>query len=219
MNILIVGGGKVGANLASVLSAQGHQVTIIEMNTAVFTKLQRTLPQATIVLGDGCNPLLLREATIESMDAAVAVTGDDEDNLVVAKLAKHEYGVAKVVARVNNLKNEWLFTPRMGVDIAVSHSTMLARVIHEELSMGDLVPLLKLNGGQISLAEVTVTPQSHAIGSRVDQLKLPDECVLATLLRNGQILLPRGQVQLQAGDKIIALVRTEQQGELVRIFG
>ena len=219
MNILIVGGGKVGANLTSVLSTQGHQVTIIEMNSTVFTKLQRMLPQATIVLGDGCNPLLLREAAIETMDAAVAVTGDDEDNLVVAKLAKHEYSVAKVVARVNNLKNEWLFTPRMGVDIAVSHATMLARVIHEELSMGDLVPLLKLNGGQISLAEVTVTPLSHAIGSRVDQLKLPEECVLATLLRNGQILIPRGQLQLQAGDKIIALVRTEQQAELVRIFG
>lgn len=219
MNILIVGGGKVGTNLVNMLSVQGHQVTIIEMNNMVFNKLQRSAPQARHIFGDGCNPMILREAGVEHMDAVVAVTGDDEDNLVVAKLAKHEYSVERVVARVNNPKNEWLFTAKMGVDIAISHSALLARIIHEELSMGDLVPLLKLEGGQISLAEVTVPPTSHVIGSRVDRLKLPDDCVLATLLRNGQLLIPRGTTTIQPGDKIIALVKTEQQGELVRIFG
>lgn len=219
MNILIVGGGKVGTNLVNLLSVQGHQVTIIEVNNAIYTKLQRTLPQARHINGDGCNPLTLHDAGITGMDAVVAVTGDDEDNLVVAKLAKHEYNINRVIARVNNPKNEWLFTPKMGVDIAISHSALLARIIHEELNMGDLVPLLKLEGGQISLAEVTVTPHSHVLGSRVDTLQLPKDCVLATLLRDGQLLIPRGSTTIQPGDKIIALVKTEQQSELVRIFG
>lgn len=219
MNILIIGGGKVGTNLVGLLGMQGHQVTVIEMNSTVFSKLQRTVPQARHILGDGCNPMILRESGIDGMDAVVAVTGDDEDNLVVAKLAKHEYNVNRVIARVNNTKNEWLFTPRMGVDIAISHSSLLARIIHEELSMGDLVPLLKLEGGQISLAEVMIVPGSQVIGQRVDSLKLPSECVLATLVRGGQLLIPRGTTTIKPGDKIIALVKTEQQAELVRLFG
>jgi trk system potassium uptake protein TrkA len=219
MNILIIGGGKVGTNLANMLGAQGHLVTLIEMNDAVFNRLQRTAPQAQRVLGDGCKPQVLLDAGVQSADAVVAVTGDDEDNLVVAKLAKHEYGAGRVIARVNNPKNEWLFTSNMGVDVAISHAALLARIIHEELSMGDLVPLLKLQRGQISLAEVTVPPEGHAVGQRVDTLHLPDDCVLATLLRGEEIMIPRGDTVVQPGDKIIALVRTEQQAELVRVFG
>lgn len=219
MNILVVGGGKVGTNLSSVLSAQGHHVTLVEMNNAIFTKLQRSMPHVRLVFGDGCNPATLGEADVENKDAVVAVTGDDEDNLVISKLAKHEYGVGRVIARVNNLKNEWLFTPKMGVDIAIAHSALLARIIQEELSMGDLVPLLKLEGGQISLAEVKIVPTSHVIGKRVDALKLPDDCVLATIVRKGDLIIPRGTTTFEAGDKIIALVRSEQQAELVRVFG
>lgn len=219
MNILIVGGGKVGTSLTELLSNQGHQVTLVEMRDTVFNKMQRTIKMARPVYGDGCNPNTLREAGIESMDAVVAVTGDDEDNLVVAKLAKHEYNVSRVIARINNPKNEWLFTPKLGVDIAISHAVLLSRIIHEELNMGDLVPLLKLAGGQISLAEVTVSPNSDVVGNRVDTLRLPTDCVLATLLRAGEMLIPRGDTTIQAGDKIIALVKTEQQSELVRIFG
>lgn len=219
MNILIVGGGKVGTNLANMLGAQGHVVTLIEMNDAVFNRLQRTTPQAQRVLGDGCKLQVLLDAGVESADAVVAVTGDDEDNLVVAKLAKHEYHAGRVIARVNNPKNEWLFTSKMGVDVAISHAALLARIIHEELSMGDLVPLLKLQRGQISLAEVTVPAEAQAVGQRVDALQLPADCVLATLLRNDQVLIPRGDTLVQPGDKIIALVKTEQQAELVRVFG
>jgi trk system potassium uptake protein len=218
MNILIVGSGKVGMSLGEMLNAQGHQVTLIEMRDMVLTKAQRVVPGARHILGDGCNPIILREAGVETMDAVVAVTGDDEDNLVIAKLSKHEYKVERVIARINNPKNEWLFDAKMGVDIAVSHSALLARVIQEELDMGDLVPLLKLQGGKVSLAEVTVPHDSHAIGKRVGELHLPAECVLATLLRNGAILIPRGDTTITGGDKIIALVRSEQQAELVRIF-
>jgi len=219
MNILIVGGGKVGTNLVELLGSQGHRVTIIEMNDMVFAKLQRTQSQAELIYGDGCNPMILREADIENMDAVVAVTGDDEDNLVVAKLAKHEYQIGRVIARVNNPKNEWLFNAKMGVDIAISHSSLLARMIHEELGMGDLVPLLKLEGGQVSLAEVTVPLGSSVVGHRVDTLELPSACVLATIVRGGELVIPRGDTMIQPGDKIIALVKSEQQAELVHVFG
>ena len=219
MQILIVGGGKVGTNLAGTLTVQGHYVTIIEKDHAVFNSLQRVVPKAQRVLGDGCNPQVLKEAGIEQVNALVAVTGDDEDNLVLSSLAKHEYGVGRVVARVNNTKNEWLFTSKMGVDIAVSHAALLARIIHEELSMGDLVPLLKLQGGKISLAEISVLPESQAVGRRIDALQLLDDCVLATLLRDGEVVIPRGDTVIRPGDKIIALVSAEQQLELVQIFG
>jgi trk system potassium uptake protein TrkA len=219
MNILIVGGGKVGTSLANMLGSQGHLVTLIEMNDVVFNKLQRAVSQAERILGDGCKPQVLLDAGVRSADAVVAVTGDDEDNLVVAKLAKHEYGANRVIARVNNPKNEWLSGAAMGVDVAVSHAALLGRIIQEELSMGDLVPLLKLQRGQISLAEVTVPAESSAVGQRVDALQLPPDCVLATLLRNDQVIIPRGDTVVQSGDKIIALVKSEQQAELVRVFG
>ena len=219
MNILIVGGGKVGTSLANMLGSQGHLVTLIEMNDVVFNKLQRAVPQAERILGEGCKPQVLVDAGVRSADAVVAVTGDDEDNLVVAKLAKHEYGANHVIARVNNPKNEWLFGAAMGVDVAVSHAALLGRIIQEELSMGDLVPLLKLQHGQISLAEVTVPAESSVVGQRVDALQLPTDCVLATLLRNNQVIIPRGDTVVQPGDKIIALVKSEQQAELARVFG
>src|SRR5687768_5911535 len=133
MQILIVGGGKVGAYLAGTLKEHGHRIILIEVNEDLFNRLRSTLRDVQVVLGDGCNPQVMRDAGITNVDAVVATTGDDEDNLVIAKLAKHEYRIGRVIARVNNPKNEWLFTQRMGVDVAVSHSSLLARLIHEDL--------------------------------------------------------------------------------------
>lgn len=218
MNILIVGGGKVGANLAGILQEHGHRITLIEINEQNANRVRAQLRTAQIVLGDGCNPELLRDAGISDMQAVVASTGDDEDNLVVAKLAKHEYRVGRVIARINNPKNEWLFTPRMGVDMAVSHSMMLARLIHEELTLGDLVPLLKLAGGKVSLVEFVVPATSHTVGVRIESLRLPNECVLATVLRDGNVIIPRGETVIAADDRIIALIRADQQAELITLF-
>lgn len=218
MNILIVGGGKVGTNLSGILQEHGHSITLIEMNEQVANRTRAHLRTAQVILGDGCNPQVLRDAGIGEMQAVVATTGDDEDNLVVAKLAKHEYRVGRVIARINNPKNEWLFTPRMGVDMAVSHSMMLARLIHEELTLGDLVPLLKLAGGQVSLVELVVPTTSQTVGKRIDSLHLPSECVLATVMRAGNLIIPRGDTTLAADDRIIALIRADQQAELVTIF-
>ena len=219
MNILIVGGGKVGAHLATILSGRGHRITVIEMNEQVVSRIRPALKDIQLVLGDGCNPQVLRDAGIGAMDVVVATTGDDEDNLVVAKLSKHEYRVGRVIARTNNPKNEWLFTKRMGVDIAVSPASMLARLIQEELSMGDLVPLMKLAGGRVSLVEFTVPASSRSVGRRIDALQLPSECVLVALLRNGEVVIPRGDTTIGSGDHIITLIRSEQQPELATVFG
>ncbi len=170
-----MGGGKVGTSLANMLGSQGHLVTLVEMNDGVFNRLQRVVPQAERILGDDFKPQMLLEASVESADAVVAVMGDDEDNLVVAKLAKHEYGANRVIAAREQPKNEWLFGPNMGVDVAVSHAALLGRIFQEELNMGDLVPLLKLQRGQISLAEVTVPNDSLVVGRRVDALQLPTD--------------------------------------------
>lgn len=218
MNILIVGGGKVGSHLASILGQHGHRITLIELDEQVYDRIRPMLKQAQVLLGDGCNPQVLHEANIGAMDAVVAATGDDEDNLVVAKLTKYEYRVGRVIARVNNPKNEWLFNARMGVDIAVSHAAMLARLIHEELTMGDLIPLLKLAGGNVSLVEFTVPHTSSTVGRRVGALELPAECVLVTVLRAGEVVIPRGDTMIVAGDRIIALIRAERQAELVTLF-
>lgn len=218
MNILIVGGGKVGAQLAGILQEHNHRITVIEMSEQVVDRIRSHLNRAQVILGDGCNPRVLRDAGITEMQAVVAATGDDEDNLVVAKLAKHEYRVGRVIARVNNPKNEWLFTGRMGVDIAVSHASMLARLIHEELTMGDLIPLLKLAGGEVSLAELTVPPTSRTAGQRIDELRLPPQCVLVSVLRDGKVIIPRGDTMIAVGDRVIALIRSEQQPELLTVF-
>lgn len=218
MDILIVGGGKVGSHLASILHANSHQVTLIERNEQIVGRLKLELREVKIIHGDGCNPPTLSEAGIRRVQAVVATTGDDEDNLVIAKLAKYEYRVGRVIARINNPKNEWLFTKRMGVDIAVSHAALLASLIQEELTIGDLVPLLKLAGGEVSLTELTVPATSRVIDQPIVKIELPPECVLVTVLRDGNLIIPRGDTTLAGGDRIIALVRSDQQAKLVSIF-
>lgn len=219
MNILIGGGGKLGSHLASILCGHGHKVVLIEQNEQLAMRLRSELPAATVVHGDACYPQTLRDASIATMHAAVATTGHDEDNLVIAKLAKHEFRLGRVIARINNPKNEWLFTKRMGVDIAISHAGMVARLIDEELTMGDLIPLLKLDGGEVSLAELQIPATSRTVGRKIEEIHLPEECVLVTVIRDGVITLPRGDTTCAAGDRIIALVRSDQQAELARLFG
>ncbi len=219
MNILIGGGGKLGAHLAHILHGHGHVVILIEQDEQIAIRLRAELPSITVIYGDACNPQALRDANISSMHAVVATTGHDEDNLVIAKLAKHEFRVNRVIARINNPKNEWLFTKRMGVDIAISHAGMVARLIDEELTMGDLIPLLKLDGGNVSLAELQIAPTSRMVGRKIEEITLPNECVLVTVIRDGTITLPHGDTSFAAGDRIIALVASEHQAELARIFG
>jgi trk system potassium uptake protein TrkA len=219
MNIVIIGGGKIGRNLAQILIAEGrHRVTLIEIREPVSRRLRDEIAGVTIVEGDGCDPRVLREAGIERAQAVAAVTGDDEDNLVVAQISKREFRVPRVAARINNPKNAWLFTTRMGVDVPVDNTTLLARSLEADINVGAVVQMLRLREGRVTLVELTVAPDSSAIGKAVFELGLPTECVLAAILRGDQVILPAGDTRIQAGDQVIALARLEREADLAACF-
>ncbi|MEN9937062.1 MAG: hypothetical protein RLZZ387_3641 [Chloroflexota bacterium] len=219
MNILIVGGGKVGRNLAQFMIDQGrHSITLVEKDERVAGDLFSTLLGVTVTEGDGCDPAVLREAGAESADAVAAVTGDDEDNLVVALLCKREFRIRRVFARVNNPKNAWLFTARMGVDVPVDDAQMLARSLEADINLGAVVQLLQLREGRVTLLEFTVAPGSGVVGRRVYAMGLPADSVLAAVLRGEQVIIPSGDTIIEAGDQIIALTRVGQEEALAEVF-
>jgi trk system potassium uptake protein len=147
------------------------------------------------------------------------VTGDDEINLVVTSLARFEFNVARVIARVNNPKNAWLFTPVMGVDVALNQADLIARMVAEEMSLGDMMTLLKLRKGQYALVEEKVHPTAVAVGKAVRDLNLPAECVLAAVIRKGDMIMPRGETVLQASDEVLAVVHTSQLARFAALLG
>lgn len=219
MNVMIVGGGQVGDYLASLLMERGHKVTLIEQREGRIPTLKRDLPEEAIVLGNGTDPKLLETAGIRNADVLAAVTGADETNLVIATLARYEFGVRRVVARVNNPRNNWLFNPSMGVDLGVNQADLMARVVAEEMSMGDMMTLLKLHRGQFSLVERKVDPASAAIGVKLRDLKLPLECVLVAVIRDANLTIPRGDTALAAGDEVLAIAHDSHLEVLAKILG
>jgi len=211
---MIVGGGKVGTYLTSLLLAEGHQVKVIEGARSEFPRLQKELPKEVVVYGNGTDPNLLEAEGIRQMDVVAAVGRADETNLVVTSLARYEFNVPRTVARVNNPKNVWLFTPEMGVDVVLNQADLMAHLIAEEMSMGDMLTLLKLRRGQYSLVEMKVDSMSTAAGKAVRDLDLPTECVLTAIIREGQLLIPRGSTVLEPGDEVLAVVHARQLEEL-----
>ena len=218
MLVLIVGGGKTGSHLAGLLLAGGHKAVVIDHRPEVFELLRKELPSEAVVSGDGADPKVLISAGIKKADVVAAVTSDDEDNLVVSTMARFEFGVRRVIARVNNPKNAWLFTRDMGVDVALNQADLMAKLIVEEMSIGDMMTLLKLRRGQYSLVEEKVDPKSPAVGKAVRDLDLPCDCVLAAIIRKGDLILPRDDTVLQPIDEVLAIVRADQQAELNRLL-
>ena len=151
MFVLIVGGGKIGSHLAALLLEEGHAIRVIDPRPDVLTKLHRELPAEVIHPGDGTDPARLEQSGIRKAQVLAAVTGDEETNLVVTTLARFKYGVPRVIARVNNHRNAWLFTPEMGVDVALNQADLMAKMIEEEMSLGDMMTLLKLRKGEVIL--------------------------------------------------------------------
>jgi trk system potassium uptake protein TrkA len=219
MSVIIVGGGKVGTYLASLLLADGYRVKVIEGRREEMGRLQQDLPAGTAVLGSGTDPNVLEAAGIRQANVLAAMTGDDETNLVATTLARFEFGVPRTIARVNNPKNAWMFTPEMGVDVAVNQADLMAHLIAEEMSLGDMMTLLKLRRGQYSLVEEKVDPESAVVGKAIADLSLPTECVLTAIIRKGQVIIPRGDVILQPADEVLALVHASQVSSLAALLG
>jgi trk system potassium uptake protein TrkA len=218
MFVIIVGGGKTGSQLASGLIGEGHKVKVIEERRNILERLETELPPEAIVDGDGSSPAILEMAGIREAQVLAAVTGEDEANLVITTLAKFEFGVPRTIARVNNPKNAWLYTQEMGVDVALNQTEILAHLIAEEMSMGDMMTLLKLRKGQYSVVEEKIHPTSKVVDKQLKDLKIPKESVIAAVIRKGHLIIPHGDTILNIGDEIIAVVEATEAQNLASIL-
>jgi trk system potassium uptake protein len=205
MNVIIVGGGKVGSHLAEILLQAGHVVRVVDDRPEIIERLHTELPEGSVIYGEMSSPATLEKAGIAKAGVLAAVTDKDEANLVITTLAKFEFRVPRVISRVNNPKNGWLFTTEMGVDVAISQADMMARLIAEEMSLGDMMTLAKLRKGAFSLVEEKIHPESEANGKAIRDLNLPTECVLVAVLRKGDLILPHGTTILQSADEVLAV--------------
>ena len=217
--VVIVGGGAVGTHLAALLLASAHQVTVIEVQRQAIPRLQRELSTDVVTVGDGTDPAVLEAAGVRQAHVVAAVTGTDATNLVITNLARFVFHVPRTLARVHTPKHAWMFTPAMGVDVALNQADVLAHLIAEEMSLGDMMTLLKLRKGQYALVEEQVHPRAQAVGSAIRDLPLPSECALTAIIRHGALLIPRPDLVLQPADEVLAVVHTSQAPQLAAILG
>jgi trk system potassium uptake protein len=218
MRIAIAGAGNVGSFVAADLSSKGNEVVLIEQNKDVIDTLRDEL-DVNWVKGDACELYTLDAAVLSSCDVVVAATGDDEDNLVISLLAKQEFAVPRVVARVNHPDNEWLFTENWGVDVAVSTPHLLTSLVEEAVSVGDLVRLLNLEQGKVALLELTLAEGSPVIGKTVGDLNIPADCTIVAIVRDKHVIAPSDETPMHAGDEVLALAAPEAENDLKRELG
>jgi len=205
VKVAIAGAGSVGTAIAKDLHAKGHDVLVIEKDPELVDRLRSSI-DVTWVAADACEVSSLDAAGMAQVDVAVAATGDDEDNLVVSLLAKQEFAVPRVVARVNHPDNQWLFNQSWGVDVSVSTPQLLTALVEEAVSVGSLVRLLQFEGGSANLVEVTLAEGSPAAGTSLADLELPRDATVVAVVRRDRLVVPRGDTVLNAGDEVMVLV-------------
>lgn len=217
MRIAIAGAGNVGKSIAQELLHNGHEVLIIDRDQSVFRSA--SIEGATSFVGDACEISALEEAGIAQCQVVVAATGDDKVNLVLSLLAKTEYGVPRVVARVNHPKNEWMFDDSWGVDVAVSTPRMLSALVEEAVSVGDLVRLFSFRQGSANLVEFTLAGDAPVIHSRVGDIALPPDVALVAIVRGPRVITPSADEALDAGDELIFVASADQEAALAELLG
>jgi trk system potassium uptake protein TrkA len=221
MRVAIAGAGNVGQFIAHDLASAGHEVLILEQDPVLVEKAHAA-NGVEWRLADACEVTSLREADLGSVDVVVAATGDDEDNLVISLLAKQEFAVPRVIARVNHPKNEWLFNETWGVDIPVSTPHLILALVEEAVSVGSLVRLLQFEGGQARLVEVTLAESSPVVGRRIIDLTelgdIPRDANFVAVVREGHLIVPRGDTQFEPGDEVLALVTPESEDDVRRLL-
>jgi trk system potassium uptake protein len=218
MLVLVIGGGRTGAQLARALLKQDHEVHIIDNRKDVLARIHRELPTESIYEGDFIDPVVLERGGIREANVMAACTTDDATNLVLCYLARTQYGVRRTIARVNNPRDAWMFGPMFNVDVSLNQAEILAHLIEEEMSMGDMMTLLKLRRGNYSLVEEKVPEGAPAIGIAIKDLGLPDRCVIAAIIRKGEVMTPRGSAAFEAGDEILAVTDTEGAHLLAKLL-
>jgi trk system potassium uptake protein TrkA len=217
MKVAIAGAGNVGMFIADDLVANGHEVLIIEQDHALAARAQRSAGIEWHV-ADACEVSELRAAGLETCEVVVAATGDDEDNLVISLLAKQEFAVPRVIARVNHPKNEWLFNENWGVDLSVSTPHLITALVEEAVTVGRLVRIMQLQGGQARLVEVTLADDSPAIDHALKDLDVPRNATVVAIVRNEHVVMPRGDSIFEAGDEVLAMVTPDSEDEVRRIL-
>jgi trk system potassium uptake protein TrkA len=217
--VVIAGGGRTGSTLASVLLAQHHEVRIVEHRREVLSHLHRELPTETIFEGNASDPHVLEQARIREADVVAASMLTDADNLAICFVARKIYGVRRTIACINNPRNAWLFGPHFHVDVSLNQAQILASLIQEEMSLGDMMTLLKLRRGQYSLVEEKIPPGAPAVGRSIQELSLPPQSVIAAVMRGGEILMPRGALRFEVGDEVLAIVDPRAALALEALFG
>ena len=217
MLAVIVGGGRGGSYLARDLQSQGYQVKVVDCRPEVVARLRQEIG-GDVICGDGSSPQILEQVGVTKADLIVALTHNDEDNLVVCRLAKHHFNVPRVIARVNNPLNEWLYTKAWGVDVAISQVHLTSKIIEEEIGLGELVTLLKLNRGEAALVEVRLPEASPCRGKVIRDLDLPSDTVIVSVIRGGRLVIPRGDTVLEAGDDILAVSTVAAEKSLKEIL-
>jgi len=217
VRVAIAGGGNVGASVAADLCASGHQVMIIESDLNLVERLSPTM-SCTWFAGDACEVKTLADAGLAETDVVVAATGDDEDNLVISLLAKQEFGVPRVIARVNHPKNRWLFNETWGVDVSVSTPHLMTALVEEAVSVGTLVRLLHFAEGKAQLVEVTLADDTPAKGMMISELGVPRDASIVAVIRDRRVVVPRGDTRLEAGDEVICLVTEDSEDSFRKVL-
>ncbi|MDA8312362.1 MAG: TrkA family potassium uptake protein [Actinomycetota bacterium] len=218
MKVAIAGAGSVGTAIARDLQASGHEVLVLEQDPELAQQRSVELPRVHWIAADACEVASLDAAGFSTVDVVVAATGDDEDNLVVSLLAKQEFAVPRVVARVNNSKNQWLFNQSWGVDVYVSTPQLLTALVEEAVSVGSLVRLLQFQGGTAHLVEVTLAEDSPADGVAIADLGVPRDATVVAVVRRDRLVVPRGDTVLQSGDEVLVLVTSDVEQTVRSLF-
>ncbi len=218
MFVIIAGGGRTGAQLARSLISGDHTVHVIDYRKDVLARIHKELPTEVIFPGNPMDCLVLEQAGIKNANVFAATTTSDEENLALCFMAREKYGVKRTIARVNNPRNAWLFDAKFHVDVAVNHADILSRLIEEEMSMGDMMTLLKLKRGRYALVEEKIPPKAKAIGQAIKDLQLPANCTIAAIIRSGEVIVPRGVTTFAEGDEVLAISDNDGAKKLAELF-
>src|SRR5256714_4140186 len=213
MRVAMAGAGNVGLFLANDLSSAGHEVQLIEESPDVAQR-SHAAEGVEWLVADACEVNSLRQAGLERCDVVVAATGDDEDNLVISLLAKQEFGVPRVVARVNHPKNEWLFNENWGVDLSVSTPHLISALVEEAVSVGRLVRILRFEGGNVQLVEVTLAEDAPVVDKAIRELDIPRDATIVAVVRAEHVVMPRGDTVFEAGHEVLAMVTGDSEGDV-----
>lgn len=217
MRVTVAGAGNVGLFVANDLQANGHDVLLIEQNPAVVERAV-THDGVEFFVADACEVASLREARLDRCEVMIAATGDDEDNLVISLLSKQEFGVPRVIARVNHPQNEWLFSENWGVDLSVSTPHLITALVEEAVTVGRLVRILQFEGGQARLVEVTLAADAPVVDHQIKDLEIPRDATFVAVLRDEHVVMPRGDTIFEAGDEVLAMVTPDSEDEVRRLL-